>query len=138
MNAPYAHCTAPLRRLVDRYANAVCVALSAGTEVPQWARDGLADLPSAMGKATQRANAYERGILGLVEALVLQPRLGDTFVGTVVDLNEKTHRAELQLEDPAVSAPMAGEGADLGEEASARLVEADVENGTVLFERVSG
>ena len=28
--APYAHCTAPLRRLVDRYAGEVCLALCAG------------------------------------------------------------------------------------------------------------
>lgn len=137
MNAPYAHCTAPLRRLVDRYVNAVCVALSAGTPVPQWARDGLADLPSAMGKATQRANAYERGILGLVEALVLQQRVGETFTGTVVDTDEKSGRAELQLTDPAVAAPMTGGHAELGAEASARLVKADVATGAVLFEQVA-
>lgn len=136
MNAPYAHCTAPLRRLVDRYVNAVCVALSAGEPVPGWARAGLADLPSAMGKATQRSNAYERGILSLVEALVLEPRRGEEFVGTVVDVNEKSGRAELQLSEPAVSAPMEGAPNRLGEEASARLVEADVETGVVLFARV--
>ena len=32
----YAHVTAPLRRLVDRYAGEVCVALCAGEEVPGW------------------------------------------------------------------------------------------------------
>ncbi len=138
MNTPYAHCTAPLRRLVDRYANAICVAVSAGAQVPQWARDGLAELPSAMGKATQRANAYERGILGLVEALVLSSHVGQTFVGTVVDVNDRSDRAELQLTDPAVSAPMTGDGAELGSETSARLVEADVVAGTVLFEHVGG
>ena len=137
MNAPYAHCTAPLRRLVDRYVNAVCVALSAGTPVPQWARDGLADLPSAMGKATQRANAYERGILGLVEALVLQQRVGETFTGTVVDADEKSGRAELQLVEPAVAAPMTGGHAELGAEVPARLVKADVATGAVLFEQVA-
>ena len=36
--ARYAHCTAPLRRLVDRYANEVCLAI-AGVEVPVWARE---------------------------------------------------------------------------------------------------
>lgn len=138
MNASYAHCTAPLRRLVDRYANAVCVALSTGTEVPRWARDGLAGLPGAMGKAAQRASAYERGILGLVEALVLAPRVGETFVGTIVEVHDKTGRAELQLEAPAVSAPTTGVREDLGQQVSARLVEADVSAGTVRFERVAG
>ena len=32
----YAHVTAPLRRLVDRYAGEICVALCAGTDVPDW------------------------------------------------------------------------------------------------------
>ena len=32
----YAHVTAPLRRLGDRYAGEICVALCAGTEVPDW------------------------------------------------------------------------------------------------------
>lgn len=135
MNAPYAHCTAPLRRLADRYANAVCVALSAGAPVPGWARAGLAALPGVMGKATQRSNAYERGILSLVEALVLDTRRDETFVGTVVEVNEKSGRAELQLADPAVSAPMEGEPHVLGEQATARLVEADLLTGAVLFAR---
>lgn len=36
--APYAHVTAPLRRLVDRFGLVVCEALSSGDEVPGWAR----------------------------------------------------------------------------------------------------
>src|SRR3546814_5014117 len=32
----YAHATAPLRRLVDRYVGETCLALCAGTPVPQW------------------------------------------------------------------------------------------------------
>ena len=35
--AEYAHATAPLRRLVDRYVGAVCLALCAGDDVPAWA-----------------------------------------------------------------------------------------------------
>ena len=38
---PYAHVTAPLRRLVDRFGLAICEALSAGAEVPGWAREAL-------------------------------------------------------------------------------------------------
>ena len=38
---PYAHVTAPLRRLVDRFGLVVCEALSAGTDVPAWARAAL-------------------------------------------------------------------------------------------------
>ena len=38
----YAHVTAPLRRLGDRYAGEICVALCAGTEVPGWVLEKLA------------------------------------------------------------------------------------------------
>ena len=38
----YAHVTAPLRRLVDRYGLETCAALCAGEPVPEWVRDGSA------------------------------------------------------------------------------------------------
>ena len=43
----YAHVTAPLRRLVDRYAGEVCLALCAGVPVPGWALRALDALPAA-------------------------------------------------------------------------------------------
>ena len=39
--APYAHVTAPLRRLCDRIANEVVLALAAGAEPPEWALSAL-------------------------------------------------------------------------------------------------
>ena len=39
--APYAHVTAPLRRLADRVANDVVLALAAGAPVPAWALEAL-------------------------------------------------------------------------------------------------
>ena len=41
--APYAHATAPLRRLQDRYVSECCLAAAAGTSPPQWVRAGLAE-----------------------------------------------------------------------------------------------
>ena len=41
----YAHVTAPLRRLGDRYAGEVCLALCAGHRVPAWVRAALPGLP---------------------------------------------------------------------------------------------
>ena len=49
----YAHVTAPLRRLGDRYAGEICVALCAGTEVPDWVLARLGELPE--GPAGVRA-----------------------------------------------------------------------------------
>ncbi len=50
----YAHVTAPLRRLVDRYAGEICVALCSGSEVPQWVLDRLDDLPAIMRDSGRR------------------------------------------------------------------------------------
>ena len=58
MGAPYAHVTAPLRRLVDRYASEVCLAVHAGTPVPEWVR---AALPGAAGRDAAGRPARPRG-----------------------------------------------------------------------------
>lgn len=133
MNVAYAHCTAPLRRLVDRYVNAICLAVSAGEPVPAWARERLAQLPDTMQESTRRANAYERGILGLVEALVLEARVGERFDGVVIDWNPKAERGEIQLADPAVAATLTGRRPELGAEVSATLESVDLVAGRVTF-----
>ncbi|WP_040161895.1 RNB domain-containing ribonuclease [Nigerium massiliense] len=131
---PYAHCTAPLRRLVDRYANEVCLAIASGQPVPAWVLDALDALPAEMAAADQRAKKYERGIIDLVEALVLTPYVGTTFTGTVIELDEKKGRGTMQLTDPAVQGPVSGPGMKLGEEQQSVLVKADLLEGTVQFE----
>lgn len=130
--APYAHCTAPLRRLVDRMVTQVCLSLSAGDDVPEWTRLALPDLPAIMAASDSREKKYERGILGLVEALVLRSRVGESFVGTVVEYDENRRRGEVQLVDPAVLAPFDGV-ATLGTEVTMTLAEADAATGRVLF-----
>ena len=45
--SPYAHVTAPLRRLVDRYGLEICAALCAGEEVPAWVLEGMDDAAGA-------------------------------------------------------------------------------------------
>src|SRR3954471_16843484 len=69
--AEYAHATAPLRRLVDRYVGEVCLALCAGTEVPDWARSALPQLPGEMATGDRRAHELERESVALMEAAVL-------------------------------------------------------------------
>ena len=48
--APYAHTTAPLRRLVDRFVLAICAALCAKETGPGWAVEALAQLPEIMSR----------------------------------------------------------------------------------------
>ncbi len=85
----YAHVTAPLRRLGDRYAGEICVALCAGEEVPGWVLDKLPELPDTLRQSSQRANHYQNAVLDLVEAAVLEDRVGDTFDGVVVEVDGK-------------------------------------------------
>lgn len=132
--APYAHVTAPLRRLVDRFATQVCLAVAAGTEPDAWVREALPGLPDLMSAGDRRASAYERGCLDLVEAALLAGREGEVFEGMVVDVSGGGAKGVLQLADPVVHARVAGAGLEAGTRVRVRLVEADVENRSVTFE----
>ena len=131
--APYAHVTAPLRRLVDRYAGELCVALSAGEPVPAWVLDALDDLPSEMEDSARRAGKYERGIVDLVEAMVLAPHIGQSFNGVLIDVDPDRRAGRLQVPDPAVEARVKGSRLKLGGEVTATLVAADLVKGSVDF-----
>jgi exoribonuclease R len=128
--AEYAHVTAPLRRLVDRYGLEICLAETAGTRVPSWVRDGLPDLPATMAEAGRRTSAYERACVDLVEAVVLADRIGETFPAVVVDVDERdadagSQRGTVVVADPAVRARVTGNDLPLGEPVTVRLTVAD-------------
>ncbi|MGG8406635.1 RNB domain-containing ribonuclease, partial [Streptomyces sp. 12297] len=133
--APYAHCTAPLRRLVDRYAGELCVAAVAGREPPEWAVAALADLPKEMAEGGRLANTVERECVDLVEAAVLKDRVGETFDATVIDVKEREPRVgTVHLEEPAVVGRIeSGSPVPLGERIRVRLTQADPGTAKILF-----
>ena len=132
----YAHVTAPIRRLVDRYAAEICVALCAGEEVPGWVLEKLEELPRTMQTSAQRASHYENAIVNLVEAEILRDRVGETFEGVVVAVDgEDPRRGDVVIQEPAIEAPVGGTGElPLGTHVTVRLVEADPATRTVRFE----
>lgn len=132
----YAHVTAPLRRLVDRFAGEVCVALCAGSPVPDWTRSALPELPDLMAAAESRAKKYERAIIDLVEVSLLHDRVGDTFTGTVIDVEADGRRGVVMVADPAVQGRVRGADLPLGTEVTLRLTSADWESGRVEFDLV--
>ena len=132
--APYAHVTAPLRRLVDRFGLAVCAALSAGTDVPEWARQALPELPDVMKASGRLAGAVERACTDAVEAAVLAPLVGHEWSATVVD-DRPDKGCTVQITDPAVLADCAQSAAP-GSVVRVRLVEADVAEQRTRFEVV--
>ncbi|HEY7717205.1 MAG TPA: RNB domain-containing ribonuclease [Pedococcus sp.] len=129
--APYAHVTAPLRRLVDRFGLVVCEALCRGAEVPDWVREALPGLPEAMQSSDRVAGAVERGCADAVEAAVLEHRVGEVFDAVVVDARNDSG-VLLQLKEPAVVAAGQG-GAAPGAAVRARLAQAEIATSTVLF-----
>ncbi|MFC3716132.1 RNB domain-containing ribonuclease [Luteimonas soli] len=132
----YAHATAPLRRLVDRYVGETCLALSAGTPVPQWVRDALPGLPATMQASSQRAGRYENAVLDLAEAAALAPRVGEEFEGAVVEVDRKdSRRGEVMLREPAILARIEADAElPLGEPVRVRLLEADPGSRGIRFE----
>lgn len=130
--AAYAHVTAPLRRLADRFANQIVLDLVAGRPVAQWAGEALDGLPGVMAGATQRAAAVDRAVRDLVEAAVLAPRVGAVF--DAVAVRRRGDDTEVHLLDPAVVAVLHDAGvSELGAPVGVRLAEADVEAATVRF-----
>jgi exoribonuclease R len=131
--APYAHVTAPLRRLADRYATEVCIALHGGRDVPADVRAALPGLPETMARTDRVANAAERGAVDLVEAVLLHNRVGQEFEAAIVDVDAKRGRGTVALDDPAVRARCDGP-LTLGERTTVRLIEATPATRTVRFE----
>ncbi|MFC8301750.1 RNB domain-containing ribonuclease, partial [Micromonospora orduensis] len=139
--AAYAHVTAPLRRLADRYATEVCLALHAGRQVPDWAREALTRLPEVMASTDRTASAASRGAVELAEAVLLADRVGETFDAAVLDVDAPPNGKSrprppggtVALDAPPVRARCLGD-LPLGERVRVRLVTADPAARTVLFE----
>jgi exoribonuclease R len=134
VGAPYAHATAPLRRLVDRYVGEVCLAVNAGSEVPDWVRTALPGLPETMEQSARRSAQYEGGVVSAVEAAVLAQSVGEVFPAVVVEIDRDGEGGVVQLTEPAVTARTTGERLPLGERLDVRLIEADVARRLVRFE----
>jgi exoribonuclease R len=128
--APYAHVTAPLRRLVDRFGLLACHALAGGRPVPAWVLAALPELPKIMATSDDLAGQLERRCTDLVEAAVLAHRVGEVFDAVVVDQNRSG--VKVQLLDPAVLASAAGE-VGLGQAVRVRLAGVDLDQGSVRF-----
>ena len=143
VGAPYAHVTAPLRRLVDRFGLVICEAHSTGAPVPEWVRAALPELPKAMARSSNVANRLDRMTLDAVEAALLAPRIGEQFDAVVLSAGGMSGSPDadgqgrdggtVQLSDPAVEAVCDGH-LEPGTDVRVRLVQADIATGTVRFE----
>lgn len=133
IGAPYAHATAPLRRLVDRWSLAICLAISQGQPAPEWATSSLEQLPELMAQSSQRASQLNADTLNRVEAALLRPLIGHDVQASVIELRGED-RAAVQIADPAVTASAhVPAGTTPGETVTLHLVGTDVAKGEVEF-----
>jgi len=130
----YAHVTAPLRRLVDRFGNEILLALLAGDEPPQWAVEALADLPSLMGKARHRESSLERALLDMAEVLTLENHVGEVFESVVVNTSPSRGQATVQITEPAIVAHIPSGSFGLADRVKLKLTATDREQRSVIFE----
>jgi exoribonuclease R len=130
--APYAHVTAPLRRLVDRFGLVTAHAAHTGRPVPAWVRAGLPLLPAAMTASDRVAGTVERECVDAVEVAVLAGRAGQEFDAVVVDADRDGDGGHVQLLEPPVLSRCSGRLSP-GETVRVRLDAVDEPAGTLRF-----
>lgn len=126
----YSHVTAPLRRLIDRYATEVCLAISGGYEIPSWVTDDAEVVLQTMSRTSQLANTVDKAALNLTEATVLKPWVGHNFEGVV--LQHRPQRARIFVTQPPLLAPSIGGPAE-GTQSVFSLIRADPQAREVEF-----
>lgn len=129
--APYAHVTAPLRRLGDRFATEAVLATLAGAEVPGWVAEALPLLPDLLTASGRRSGSATRCVVDLAEAIALAPRIGERFEACVVET--ASAGAEVRIVDPPVRGRATGDGLVAGTRAVVELTEADATARRIRF-----
>ncbi len=129
--ATYAHATAPLRRLADRYVIEAALAVANGRPVPAPVTDAFQQLPPVMERADGLGGQIARAVIDLAEATSLLGREGEDFAAVVTDIDERG--ARIQLCSPAVIARVKANGLVPGDELMVRLESADPVKRSVRF-----
>ncbi len=133
MAATYAHATAPLRRLADRYVVRAALAVANGQPVPPEVSAAFEELPAVMARADARDGQIDRNVIDLAEALMLQGSEGTTFDAVVTDADE--HGLRIQLCELPIVARLRGPGEKPGDRIRIKLTSADPLQRRIIFER---
>ena len=134
---PYAHVTAPLRRLADRYVLDLLVSISTGDQPTERDAAVLRDLVPVMDAASQKESTLERRVVDIAEAWTLRGRVEEVLPAVAVDL--RRDEVEVQIEAPPIRATAAVGDAPLprlGARLQVRLAAVDVESGRVRLDLV--
>ncbi|MEP7222550.1 MAG: RNB domain-containing ribonuclease [Novosphingobium sp.] len=134
MAATYAHSTAPLRRLADRYVVQAALAVANGLPVPDAVSAAFQKLPAVMARAEAHDGQVERAAIDLAESAQLSGREGEAFSAVVTDIGESG--ARIQLCDVPVVARVTAHGVLPGAPIKVRLTSADLARRLINFERI--
>ncbi len=96
--APYAHATAPLRRLADRHVGLTALALANGGKAEESIAAAFPELAKRMTDAEIRSARIDRAVIDLAEAVVLEGREGESFAATILESDERMARVQLETE----------------------------------------
>jgi exoribonuclease R len=135
MAATYAHATAPLRRLADRYVVMATLAIANGGAVPDEVSAAFDKLPAVMAKADSLAGRIERAVIDLAETVLLAGREGELFGAVVTDLDERG--ARIQLTDLPVVARVDAKNVAPGDALRVRLTTIDPVQRALHFDRLN-
>jgi len=135
MAATYAHATAPLRRLADRYVVRAALSIANGQNVPDVVAQAFAKLPPVMARADALGGQIERAVVDLAEAVMLKGCEGRIFPAIVTDTDERG--ARMQLRDQPVVARVPAHSVQPGDTITVRLTATDPERRLIQFERVA-
>ncbi len=135
MAATYAHATAPLRRLADRYVIRAALAVANARAVPLAVSEAFERLPAVMDKAQARSGQVERAVIDLAETAMLSGREGENFAAVITDIGE--NGARFQLCDLPVVARTTAHDVVPGKAIRVRLDKADPIRRSLAFTRVT-
>jgi len=130
--ATYAHATAPLRRLADRYVVETTLAIANGQAVPEAAQAAFTTLPKVMARADSLGGRIERAAIDLAETVILRGQEGRRFAAIVTDVDERG--ARIQLRDLPIVTRLARDGLVPGTALDVRLADVDLSKRTLRFE----
>lgn len=128
----YSHVTAPLRRLIDRFATEHCLAIATNTEVPAWVTAVEEQVLESMKFTSIHASQVDNACLDLAEATVLKFWEGQNFQSVVLTSEPEKNQARLFILNPPVLAKCSGAPMQ-GTHQEVTLVKADVVKREVLF-----
>jgi exoribonuclease-2 len=131
----YTHATAPNRRVVDLVTQRLIKALVNNASSP-YSFDELSEVATHATEREAAAEKVERRVNKSAAALLLSPRIGQTFEGIVTGASEKG--TYVRAISPAVEGKVVhgGKGLLVGQRVRVRLRSVDVDKGFIDFEVV--